>query len=90
MNFHSCEKQMFKSFGCTEIRKDSEWTKTSRNEVMQPTASNNDSRQIFPYHVHKEADFENILLTEEILFTWAFPKWVSLFKYFQEFKVAYQ
>ena len=26
---------------------------------MQPTASNNDSRPIFPYHVYKQADFEN-------------------------------
>ena len=26
---------------------------------MQPTTSNNDSRPIFPYHVHKPADLEN-------------------------------
>ena len=26
---------------------------------MQPTTSNNDSRTIFPYLVHKQADFEN-------------------------------
>ena len=30
------------------------------------------------------------LLAEEALFTWAFQRWVSLFKYLQEFKVAYQ
>ena len=59
MNFYSSEKQMFKYFGCTKIQKDSELTKTSPNEVMQPTTSNNDSRTIFPYLVHKQADFEN-------------------------------
>ena len=26
---------------------------------MQPTTSNNDSRPIFLYHVHKQVDFEN-------------------------------
>ena len=59
MNFHSCEKQIFKSFGCTHIRKDSKWTKTTRNKVMQPTISNNDSRRVFPYYVHNQADFDN-------------------------------
>ena len=34
-------------------------TKTSRNEVMQPTTSNSDSRPIFPYHVHNQAGFDN-------------------------------
>ena len=53
------EKQIFKSFGCTKIRKDLKWTKTNRNEVMQPTTSNNDSRPIFPYHVHNQVYFNN-------------------------------
>ena len=39
--------------------KTQKWTKTIRNEVMQPTTSNNDSRPIFPYHVHNQADFDN-------------------------------
>ena len=30
------------------------------------------------------------LLAKEALFAWAFRKWVSLFKYLQEFKVACQ
>ena len=59
MNFHSCEKQIFKCFGCTKIRKDSKGTKTNRNEVMEPTTSNNDSRSICPYHVRNQADFDN-------------------------------
>ena len=59
MNFHSCIKQIFKSFGCTKIRNDSKWTKTSRNEVMQPTTSNNDSLPIFPYHVHNQTGFDD-------------------------------
>ena len=50
MNFHSCENQIIKSFGCTKICKDSKSTKTSQNKVMQLTTSNNDSRPIVPYH----------------------------------------
>ena len=26
---------------------------------MQPTTSNNNSRPIFPYHAHNQADFDN-------------------------------
>ena len=26
---------------------------------MQPTASNTDSRPVFPYHVHNQADFDS-------------------------------
>ena len=59
VNFHSCEKQIFKSFGYTEICNDSKWTQTSRNEVMQPTTSNNDSRPIFPCYVDNQAGFDN-------------------------------
>ena len=50
---------MFKSLGCTKIRKDSKWTKTSWDEVMKPTTNNNDSLPIFPYHVYNQADFDN-------------------------------
>ena len=53
MNFHSCERQIFESFDCIKIRNDSKWTKTSRNEVMQPTMIN------FSSHVHNQAGFDN-------------------------------
>ena len=38
---------------------------------MQLTNSSNDSRPIFLYHAHKQADFDIDLLTEEALFAWA-------------------
>ena len=59
MNFHSCEKQIYESFGCTKIRKDPKWTKTSRNKVTQPTITTNNSQTIFPDYVHSQADFDN-------------------------------
>ena len=84
MIFHSCEKQVFKSFDCTKIRSVWKWTKLSQNEVIQRTANNNtDSKPIFPYHVHNQAGFDDRI-------TSTFRGWVSLFKYLQEFKVAYQ
>ena len=52
-------KNNFKFFGCTEIPKELKWTKTSQNELMQPTTSNSDSRLIFLYHVHNQAGFDN-------------------------------
>ena len=88
MNFHSCEKQIFKSFGCTKIYNDSKWNKASQNEVMQPATSNNDSRPIFPYHVHNQASFDNSFINgHSLLFTRAFPRWVSVFKYYKSLKV---
>ena len=39
--------------------RNSRWTKTNLNEVMQSTTSNSNSRPIFPYHVHNKAFFEN-------------------------------
>ena len=89
MNFHGYEKQIFKSFGCTKIREDSKWTKTSRNEVMQSTTSNNDSRAIFPYHVHNLADFDNHFINGRGFIYLGISKWVSLVKCLQEFKLAY-
>ena len=77
MNFHSCKKQIFKSFVCNKTVNDSQWTKTSRNEVMQPTTNNNDSRPIIPYHVHIQAGFDKSLYTS------AFRRWVWLFNVFQ-------
>ena len=59
LNFRSCEKQIFQFLGCSKICNDSKWTKTSRNEVMQPTPSNSNSRTVFPYHVHNQAGFDN-------------------------------
>ena len=59
MNFDSCEKQIFKSFGWTKIPNYSKWTKTSQNEAMQPKTSNSDSQPIIPCHVNNKAGFEN-------------------------------
>ena len=39
MNFHSCEKQIFKSFGCTKIFNDSK-------RIMQSTIRNNNSIKV--------------------------------------------
>ena len=47
MNFHSCEKQIFKYFGWTKIRKDLDGTKTSPNEVIQTTATRQLEKLIF-------------------------------------------
>ena len=49
---------------------------------MQPTTSNNDSRLFFPYHVHKQVDFENPFIN----FIYLGISKMSLL----EFKVAYQ
>ena len=49
---------------------------------MQPTTSNNNSRLFFPYHVHKQADFENPFIN----FIYLGISKMSLL----EFKVAYQ
>ena len=88
MNFHNCEKQIFKSFGCTKIRKDSKRTKMSRNEVMQPTTSSNNLRTIFPYHVHHQADFDNPFINGRGFIYLGISK--ITFMYLQEFKGAYQ
>ena len=63
MNFHSCGKQIFKSFGYTRIHKDLKLTKTSR------TTSNNVSQPVFSYHVHNQADFNNPFINRRDLFT---------------------
>ena len=90
MNFHSCEKQILKSFGCTKIRKDSKWTKKSQNEVMQPTTSNNSSQPIFPYHVNNQADFDNAFINGRGIIYLGISKMSFTFKYLQEFKITYQ
>ena len=41
MNFDSCENQIFKSFGCTKIRKDSKRTKRAETKY---NANHNDQR----------------------------------------------
>ena len=71
---HSCEKQIFESFGSTKIRKDSKGTKTSWNEEMQPITSKNYSRPIFLYHVRKEADFENLFINRRGFILLGIPK----------------
>ena len=48
-SFRSYEKQIFKYFGCTTNRKDSKWTKTRRNEVMQTATTRRLERLIFHY-----------------------------------------
>ena len=58
-----------------------------RNEVQ---SAMNDSTPIAPYHVHNQASFGKPVITEQALFTCPFRRWVSLFKYLQEFKVMYQ
>ena len=57
-------KNIFKSFGCTKICSNSKWTKTSWNEVMQPTTSINDSPLIFPYRVLNQAGFGNPFISQ--------------------------
>ena len=52
-------EQIFKFLGCIKICKDSTWTKTRRNKIMQPITSNNNLRPVFPYHVYNQADFDN-------------------------------
>ena len=47
MNFYSCKKQMFKSFSFTKICNGSKSSKTSHEEVMQPTTSNKIYHQFF-------------------------------------------
>ena len=54
MNFHSCEKQIFKFFGYTKIRNNSKWTKTSQNEVMQQRFMAS-----FSLRFHNQAGFDN-------------------------------
>ena len=51
-------------FRLYENSQDSKWTKTKRNEEMQPTTSNNNSRPVFPYHVHNQADFDYLFINE--------------------------
>ena len=89
MNFYSYGKHTFKSFDCTKTRKDSKGTKMSRNEVMPPAISNNNSQPVFPYHVHNQADFDNPFTNGRALFIYLFI-FIYFFKYLQEFKLSYQ
>ena len=84
MNFHSYEKQIFKSYGCTKIQNNLKWTKTSRKEVRNPQPST-------AIHNHFFLTVSTIrqvliipLLTENALFTWAFLRWVSKFLFFHQ------
>ena len=40
-------------------------TKRSWNKLLQPTTSINHSLSIFPYHVHNQADFDNLFINGE-------------------------
>ena len=61
MNFHSYEKQIFKSFSCTKIGNESNEVMRTQNGQQQFTTLPT-SRQVLTVP----------LLTEEALFTWAF------------------
>ena len=61
-------------------------TTTSRNEA---TASNNDSRPIFPYYDHSQTGSDNPFINERGFIYLGILKMSFIFKYFQEFKVAY-
>ena len=52
MNFH---RYGYSFIDCTKIGNNSKRTKTSRNEVIQPSTRNND--QLFLNHVHSQAGF---------------------------------
>ena len=73
-----------------KIRKELKWTKKNRNEVMQPTTSTNDSRPIFPYHVHNQADFDNPFINGRGFIYLGLSKMSFTFQYLQEFKLVYQ
>ena len=89
MNFHSCEKQIFKSFGCTKILKRFKMNQNDPYEVMQPTTSYN-SRVIFTYNVHNLADFDNLFINGRGFICLGILKMSFTFKYLQELKVAYE
>ena len=57
---------------------------------MQPRTSNTDSRPIFPYHVHNQADFDIPLINARGFIYLGISKIATLFKYLQEFKVTCQ
>ena len=75
---------MSKSFGCTNIHKDS-------YEVMQPIANSIDSRTIFLIMSTVNQVLPIPLSMQEVLFieAWVIRIWVSLYKYLQESKVAF-
>ena len=64
--------------------------KTSRNEVMQPVTSNNNSRPIFPCHAHNQKDFDNSFNNGKGFIYLDISRKGFSFNYLQEFNVAYQ
>ena len=89
MNFYSCEKRIFKFVSCTKICNGSKWTKTNGNRKMQPTASNIDSRPIFPYHVHNQACFDNPFINGRSFIYFGTSKKIFAFQVFTRFKIAH-
>ena len=55
------------SIDCAKIHNNSNWTKTSRNEVMQPKTSNNYSQPIFPRLFHNQAGFDKLVINRRDL-----------------------
>ena len=63
----------------------------NQNEPKQSNATHNHHQQlqtIFPMSTTRQI-LIIALLIEEALFTWAFRRWVSLYKDLQELKVVY-
>ena len=57
---------------------------------MQPQPASNDWRPIVPYHVNNQAGFSKSVINGRSIVYLVISKMVSLFKYLQEVKVAYQ
>ena len=64
------------SIDFTKIRNNSKLTKTSRNEVMQPTASNNHSQPIVPKPVLSQAGFSKPVINGRDFIYLGFSKMV--------------
>ena len=62
------------SIDCTKIRNNSEQNKTSQNEVMQPTTSNNYSRPIVPKPCPQPGRFWQAYYHSYLGHTWGTPR----------------
>ena len=59
MNFHSHEKQIFKSFAVLKFATTENEPKQTKMMDCELRTSNSDSRPIFPLHVHNQTGFGN-------------------------------
>ena len=57
---------------------------------MQPATSTSNSWPIFPYHVHNQTGFDNPFIKGRGFIHLDISKMSFVFKYLQDFKVAYQ